>query len=192
MATPPPLPKLIVPRPSYLAAALAALAPGLGHWWIGRARRGLGLFALGALGVNALVLQIVLQRREWSAGGLALGVMIVLAAWLWSVIDAFRLAVYARSRRARARRQEHLDAGVRALAEDDPRAARAAFAKAAADDDCDPAALLGLATAERRLGEPARALEHARRALRADAGRRYRDALRRVRAAAAAELKARR
>lgn len=180
MTTPsplPPLPPLKAPSVSVPGAVLALLVPGLGHWWIGRARRGLLLFVAGTLGVNLVFIAVVFDPADGMSSKIYAGIPLALGAWLASVIDGLRLAWFVRRPRIRARRQDELAQGTAALAADDWKTARAAFARATADDDCDPAALLGLARAELLGGHAERAAGHVRRALRATGGAKYRTAL---------------
>jgi hypothetical protein len=185
----PPLPPLTVPRASYVGALLALLVPGLGHWWIGRARRGLLLFIVGTLGVNAVFASLVLDRGDRTPFGLYLGLPVALLAWLVSALDGLRLATFSRNGKTREIRVAELADGVRKLAAEDWRGARTAFARAASPDGADAASLLGLARAERMLNEPARALDHARRALQAGAPEMYRAALKVEASAARAALR---
>lgn len=133
-----PLPPLTVPRPSAVGALLACAAPGLGHWWIGRARRGLLLFVVGATGANFVAVALLFSTGDVAANELYIGVPLAFGAWAWSVVDGVRLAWFARAGRLGARRREELAEGARLLEAGDARAARSAFARAAAADDCDP------------------------------------------------------
>src|SRR5438105_13388501 len=78
-------------RPSpWVAALLTVLTPGLGHLYIGQARRGIGLFILVMIADTLLMFAMmgVLARFWMFATSLAL----LLGLWVFIVIDAVRRA----------------------------------------------------------------------------------------------------
>ena len=88
-----------------------------------------------------------------------------MALTVFSFIDVFRIAVYARLRRVRARRHHYLEQAVNHYLRHDFRRARTFLDRLLDIDPADPVARLYLATLERRAGSPDRALHHARKAL---------------------------
>ena len=83
------------PRPN-LVALLASFLPGLGHLFIGRSRRGLLLFVGATLFANIAFLSWIAPVAPLGTTTLRVGLGIAGALVLFSVVDIFRIAVYAR------------------------------------------------------------------------------------------------
>ncbi len=151
-------------RPSYLAPVLS-LVPGLGHLVLGRARRGLALF-LGATGCwNLALLSVAAPIDPLGGWSLRLGAGVAIALTIFAVIDAFRLGVHVRIPKVLARRDEQLQAAIRAYLRDDAREARRLLTDLLQLDSGDPVVRLYLSSLERRAGNAAQAARHARKAL---------------------------
>src|SRR5262245_59845006 len=79
-------------RNPWVAVALAMMAPGLGHIYAGEIVKGLVYFFGGLLFVPAVALAVLLPASWAVLAGLLLTVAAVLAIYLYSTIDAYRVA----------------------------------------------------------------------------------------------------
>lgn len=152
------------PSPSWFAL-IASCVAGLGHLIIGRPRRGLLLFLGATASWNAALLSWVNPVAPLGAWSLRLGVAIGGATSLFSIIDVFRLGVYARLPIVTARREKQLARAIDHYLRREFRDARRLLDALLDVDPADPVVRLYLATLERRAGSPDRAVHHARKAL---------------------------
>lgn len=153
-------------RPSLMALLLSPVA-GLGHLWIGRARRGYFLFLTATFFWNLALLSAVVPSPPLGDWSVKVGMVGGAGITLYGLFDIFRLAVWARRRKVQIRRREIL-----AVAEAEETAGRAAKARELRDqlldlDPGDPEVRLALARAARRAGQFGPAVRHAKKALRA-------------------------
>lgn len=114
---------------------------------------------------NLAVLSAIAPVAPLGPWTLRAGIAIGGALTLFSIIDVFRLGVYARLGVVRARRQAWFTDAVTHYLKGDYPAARRLLDRLLDLDPADPVARLYLATLERRAGSPERAIHHARRAL---------------------------
>ena len=160
-------PRNLDPPPAWIALALTPVA-GLGHLVLGRARRGLGLFVGVTASVNLAILSSVAAVPPFDTWTLRVGAALTLGLTAFSVLDVFRIGIWARLPRIRERRRACLTSAIDAWIGGDVEGAREDFTRMLEIDPADPAALLYLASLERRAGHPGLAERHARRALSAD------------------------
>jgi hypothetical protein len=76
-----------VKRNPWVAALLTVLAPGLGHIYVGEARR--GLLGAAAIGVVVLAVMLPVRAAPWN---LLVPILGALAIYAWLLVDAFRAA----------------------------------------------------------------------------------------------------
>jgi tetratricopeptide (TPR) repeat protein len=154
------------PRPS-LIAVLLTVWPGLGHWWLGRARRGYLFFVTSTFFGNLALLSLIAPLPPLGDWSLHAGLAGAAGTVLYAFVDILRIGVYARWPSVRERRQRRLTEA--AEREDAGRVheAREIWDRLLDVDPADPEVRLALARSYRRSGDSARALHHARRALRA-------------------------
>lgn len=152
------------PSPNWIALVLSVVA-GLGHLILGRPRRGLMLFIGASACWNLALLSWLAPVEPLGPWTLRVGVGVGGALSLFSVIDVFRLGVYARLPRVVARREERLRTAIDLYLKREFRDARKLLDGLLDVDPADPVVRLYLATLERRAGSPDRAVHHARKAL---------------------------
>ena len=155
------------PRPNILALLLSAV-PGLGHWILGRARRGFFLFMAAAFGWNLIGLSFLTSSEPIHTWGRRIGIAIVVVCTVISIYETLRFGVLNRTRRAHRRRNEVFRRATTHYLKKEWREARQAMDEILDWDASDPAARLFLATLERRAGRPNLAVRHVQKALRAN------------------------
>jgi len=144
---------------------LASTIAGFGHLIIGRPRRGLLLFLGASASWNIALLSWINPVAPLGPWSLRLGVAVGGALSLFSVIDVFRLGVYARLPIITARRDKQLRTAVDHYLKHEYRPARRLLDALLDVDPADPVVRLYLASLERRAGSPDRAIHHAKKAL---------------------------
>jgi tetratricopeptide (TPR) repeat protein len=153
-------------RPN-IAAFVLAVVPGLGHLVIGRSRRGYLFFLVTTFCWNLAFLSAFATTPPLGTWSFRLGAIIGAGIWLFSLLDAFRLAVWGRLPRIRRRREEAFRRAVTHYLRHEFPKAREIFDGLLDLDPGDAVTRLYLATLERRAGRFDRAIHHARKALRA-------------------------
>lgn len=166
------------PRPSLVAVVLT-LVPGLGHWWIGRARRGYFFFlATTFLGNLALLSHIapVAPLGTWSLNA---GIGGALALGLYALADIVRVGVYARWPSVARRRTQKIEEAAAKERDGHVHEAREILDRLLDVDPASPDVRLALARSFRESDDPRRSIHHARKALKASPACAERDDLER-------------
>ncbi|MSR75782.1 MAG: hypothetical protein EXS14_09980 [Planctomycetes bacterium] len=152
-------------RPNPLPLLLAPI-PGLPQWVLGRARSAFFLFITFVFAANLALLSRIVPLPLPSHAVFACASAIAVGTFVFGAVDAWRLAIANRTRRAHAEREQwFLQGRARYLARDYG-AARERFLHMLDRDSADPLARVTLAALERRTGNPHTAIEHANAALR--------------------------
>ena len=151
-------------RPNFFALLLVPL-PGLPQWALGRARSALMVFVTFFFSANIALLSKLVPLPLASSVVFACACAVALGAFVYGVVDTWRLAVANRTRHAQAEREQWFLQGRARYLAGDLGAARERFLHMLDRDSADPLARVTLAALERRAGNPRSASAHARSAL---------------------------